>query len=72
LGPGEWHRVISDPRKNMMLDLKNSSKEEEAKVLNLKCDTFEIEVEKIPKKASILSLRELQPYSEAEEQFLIQ
>ncbi len=56
----------------MMLDLKNSSKEEEAKVLNLKCDTFEIEVEKIPKKASILSLRELQPYSEAEEQFLIQ
>ena len=27
----EWHRVISDPRKNMLIDLKNESDEEEKK-----------------------------------------
>ena len=43
----------------MMLDLKNTSKEDEAKVLNIKCENFEIELEKVPKKASIIALREL-------------
>ena len=28
-GDKEWHRIISDPRKNMLIDLKNESEEEE-------------------------------------------
>jgi hypothetical protein len=30
-GDKEWHRIISDPRKNMLIDLKNESEEEEQK-----------------------------------------
>jgi hypothetical protein len=28
-GDKEWQRIISDPRKNMLIDLKNESDEEE-------------------------------------------
>jgi hypothetical protein len=28
---GKWHQVISDPRKNMLLDIKNESQEDAVK-----------------------------------------
>jgi hypothetical protein len=32
----QWHSIISDPRKNMLIDLKNESQEEESKDFTLK------------------------------------
>ncbi len=37
-GDKEWHRIISDPRKNMLIDLKNESEEEEHKDFKIKLD----------------------------------
>ena len=37
-GDKEWHRIISDPRKNMLIDLKNESEEEEQKDFKIKLD----------------------------------
>jgi hypothetical protein len=34
-GDKEWHRIISDPRKNMLIDLKNESEEEEQKEFSI-------------------------------------
>ena len=69
---GQWHRVISDPRKNMLLDVKNISQEDEAKVLTLKLEgSAQFEVENVTKKATILGVKEYTDYSEAEEQFLL-
>lgn len=71
LSEGQWHSVTSDPRKNMMLDIKNCSKTEEAKVLSKRFDGVEFELEDVPKKASLIALTELRAYTDAEEQFLL-
>jgi hypothetical protein len=52
LGEGQWHSVTSDPRKNMLLDIKNCSKSEEARVLSKRFDGVEYELENVSKKAS--------------------
>lgn len=52
----------------MLLDIKNESKEEEAKVLALKIgDKETVEVENIPKKSSIIAVKEFKKYSDAEQ-----
>lgn len=67
----KWHRIISDPRKNMLIDLKNESIEDEEKVLTLTLKKSEIVVKDVQEKASIIAIRGYKEYSEAEEQFLI-
>jgi len=71
LSEGQWHSVTSDPRKNMMVDIKNCSKAEGAKVLSKRFDGVEFELEEVPKKASLIALTELRAYTDAEEQFLL-
>jgi dihydropteroate synthase len=59
---------VSDPRKNMLIDIKNESKEEEAKILTLKIDDIRsVEVENIPKKASIIAVKEFKKYTDPEQ-----
>ena len=36
----KWHSVISDPRKNMLIDLKNESQEEEQKDFSLEISSL--------------------------------
>lgn len=68
----KWHRIISDPRKNMLIDLKNESIEDEEKVLTLTLKkTSKIDLQNVEEKVSIIALKEYKEYSEAEEQFLI-
>lgn len=67
LGEGQWLSVTSDPRKNMLLDIKNCSKSDEAKVLSKRFDDVELELEGIPKKASLIAITELRAYTDAEE-----
>jgi hypothetical protein len=33
IADGKWHQVISDPRKNMLIDIKSDSNEDEEKVI---------------------------------------
>ena len=52
----------------MLLDVKNISQEDEAKVLTLKLEgSAQFEVENVTKKATILGVKEYTDYSEAEE-----
>ncbi len=52
----------------MLIDIKNESKEEEAKILTLKIDDIRsVEVENIPKKASIIAVKEFKKYTDPEQ-----
>lgn len=64
---GKWHQVISDPRKNMLLDIKNESQEEAGQAIKVEGSDIGDFAEHI----SILGIKEYHKYSEAEEQFLI-
>jgi hypothetical protein len=63
----KWHKVISDPRKNMLIDLKNESIEDEEKELTLQKKKHEIVVKGVELKASIIAIKEFKEYREAEE-----
>lgn len=69
---GEWHQVISDPRKNMLLDIKNVSNEnEEADFKVILDDKTKVKVGDLSDDVSVIALKEYQKYSDAEEQFLL-
>jgi polynucleotide 5'-kinase involved in rRNA processing len=64
--------VISDPRKNMLLDLKNESHEDQVSDFTLVLDDkSKIKVGDLPEGATIFAIKEYQKYSEAEEQFCL-
>ena len=69
---GKWHEVISDPRKNMLIDIKNESQDEQVKdfVANID-DKLHIKVGDLSEKVALIGIKEFKKYSKAEEQFLI-
>ena len=68
----EWHQIISDPRKNMLLDIKNSSNELEAQDFKVILDDkTKIKIGDLQEGASVICFREYTKYSDAEEQFLL-
>lgn len=68
---GKWHRVISDPRKNMLLDIKSHSKEDAVKEYKVELKEQTIEMGNLGEKSSVFRIAQYKDYSDAEEQFLI-
>ena len=67
-----WHQVISDPRKNMLIDIKNDSKESEVADFRVVMDDqIKVSIGDLPDKVSVIAIKEFKKYSEAEDQFLI-
>ena len=65
---GEWHQIISDPRKNMLLDIKNTSKELEVSDYKVILDDkTKIKLGDLQEEATVIAIREFTKYSEAEE-----
>lgn len=65
---GEWHQIISDPRKNMLLDIKNISCEKEEGDFKVILDgKTKIKVGDLSEDEAVIAVREFQKYSEAEE-----
>lgn len=67
-----WQRVISDPRKNMLIDIKNTNNDDESvKDFPIKLDERTI-VANVKPKETVIGIKEYKKYSDAEEQqFLI-
>ena len=56
----------------MLLDIKNESKEDEIKHYKVPIDEKNnIEIENLPKKSSLIAIKEFKKYSDAEGQFLL-
>lgn len=71
INDGKWHQVISDPRKNMLIDIKNESIEDYQFSMMVMIEGKEIEFHKIAEKSTLIAIKEYKAYSDAEEQFLI-
>ncbi len=69
MGDSQWHRIVSDPRKNMLIDLKNESTEEETKDLTIEFEdkTTRVNIGTIREGSTVLGIKEYLKYSEAEE-----
>lgn len=64
----KWHSIISDPRKNMLVDIKNNTNDDSIKNFEITLDNAtNIIVDLIPKKYTLIALKEYKEYSEAEE-----
>lgn len=58
-GDKEWHRIISDPRKNMLIDLKNESDEEEQKDFTIVLeDKTKVNIGTIKEGSSVIGIKE--------------
>ncbi len=55
----EWHRIISDPRKNMLIDLKNESEEEEQKDFKIKLDDkTSVDIGTVKEGCTVIAIKE--------------
>ena len=67
-----WEKIISDPRKNMLLDIKNANENTEGlKNLEAEIEGQKIQISEIDGKSSVFAIKEYCDYSEAEQQFLL-
>jgi hypothetical protein len=58
-GDKEWHRIISDPRKNMLIDLKNESDEEEQKDFTIVLeDKTKVNIGTVKEGSSVIGIKE--------------
>jgi hypothetical protein len=58
-GDKEWHRIISDPRKNMLIDLKNESDEEEQKDFTIVLeDKTKVNIGTVKEGSSVICIKE--------------
>jgi hypothetical protein len=58
-GDKEWHRIISDPRKNMLIDLKNESDEEEQKDFTIILeDKTKVNIGTVKEGSSVIGIKE--------------
>lgn len=58
-GDKEWHRIISDPRKNMLIDLKNESEEEEQKEFSIVLeDKTSVNIGTIKEGCTVIGIKE--------------
>ena len=58
-GDKEWHRIISDPRKNMLIDLKNESEEEEQKEFSILLeDKTSVNIGTIKEGCTVIGIKE--------------
>jgi ribosomal protein L7/L12 len=58
-GDKEWHRIISDPRKNMLIDLKNESDEEEQKDFTIVLeDKTKVKIGTVKEGSSVIGIKE--------------
>jgi ribosomal protein L7/L12 len=58
-GDNEWHRIISDPRKNMLIDLKNESEEEEQKEFSIVLeDKTSVNIGTIKEGCTVIGIKE--------------
>lgn len=67
-----WHVVVSDPRKNMLLDVTNISETPETK--EVKCivtDDHEQLVENVPMNGAVIALLEHKDYTPEEEKYIL-
>jgi hypothetical protein len=59
-GDKEWHRIISDPRKNMLIDLKSESEEEEQKEFSIVLeDKTSVNIGTIKEGCTVIGIKEL-------------
>jgi hypothetical protein len=58
-GDKEWHRIISDPRKNMLIDLKNESDDEEQKEFTIVLeDKTKVNIGTVKEGSSVIGIKE--------------
>jgi hypothetical protein len=58
-GDKEWHRIISDPRKNMLIDLKNESDEEEQKDFTIVSeDKTKVNIGTVKEGSTVIGIKE--------------
>jgi ribosomal protein L7/L12 len=58
-GDKDWHRIISDPRKNMLIDLKNESDEEEQKDFTIVLeDKTKVKIGTVKEGSSVIGIKE--------------
>ena len=58
-GDKEWHRIMSDPRKNMLIDLKNESDEEEQKDFTIVLeDKTKVNIGTVKEGSSVIGIKE--------------